>query len=167
MASPCGTSSGSSQRLNAQSEEDLMIRRKQRRMLSNRESARRSRMRKQKHLDDLAADASRLREENRRMMTALAVTERRWVEAEAENAVLRAQVAELDATLQSLNDILRRCAFSVCGGYEECMGPWSSMSAEAAAAAAARVAPADLLGYFFNQRREEDGPGKVIRPGPI
>lgn len=165
MASPCGTSSGSSQRLNAQSEEDLMIRRKQRRMLSNRESARRSRMRKQKHLDDLAAEASRLREENRRMMTALAVTERSCAAAEAENAVLRAQVAELDVTLQSLNDILRRCAFSGCGAYEECMGPWSSMNAEAAAAA--RVAPADVLGYLFNQRREEDGLGNVIRSGPI
>ncbi|XP_074585602.1 bZIP transcription factor 44-like [Curcuma longa] len=161
MASPCGASSGSSRLLNTQSEEDLMIRRKQRRMLSNRESARRSRMRKQKHLDDLMAEASRMREENCRMMTALAVTERHCSAVEAQNAVLRAQVAELDLTLQSLDNILRRCAFVGCGAAEECMGPWSSMSADAAAAAA------DVLGHFFNQRREEDGQGKVIKSGPI
>ncbi|XP_042438728.1 bZIP transcription factor 11-like [Zingiber officinale] len=160
MASPCGTSSGTSRRLNTQSEEDLMNRRKQRRMLSNRESARRSRMRKQKHLGDLTAEASRLREENCRMMTALALAERHCAAAEAENAVLRAQVAELDLTLQALNNILRRCAFAGCGADEECMGQWSSMNADAAAAAA-RAASADVLGYVFNQRREEDGQGKV------
>ncbi|URE48325.1 ocs element-binding factor 1 [Musa troglodytarum] len=109
MASPSGTSSGSSRIGQSQSEEDLqalMNQRKQKRMLSNRESARRSRMRKQKHLDDLTAQVSQLRKENGQILTALGVTTQHYVGVEAENSVLRAQMMELTATLQSLGQIL-------------------------------------------------------------
>lgn len=84
----------------------LMEQRRAKRMLSNRESARRSRMRKQRHLDDLAAQAAHLRRENAHVAAALGLTARGLLAVDAENAVLRTQTAELAARLQSLNDII-------------------------------------------------------------
>ncbi|CAL9759423.1 unnamed protein product [Musa acuminata subsp. burmannicoides] len=108
-SSPSGTSSGSSQLQNSGSEEDLqavMDQKKLRRMISNRESARRSRMRKQKHLDELMAHLNQLRKENRQLSTAFSLTKQQYVAVEAENCVLRAQMMELGNRLQSLDEIL-------------------------------------------------------------
>ncbi|XP_047150266.1 bZIP transcription factor 44-like [Vigna umbellata] len=82
MASSSGTCSGSSSLLqNSGSEEDLqalMDQRKRKRMTSNRESAQRSRMRKEKHLDDLVTQVAQLRKENQQILT----TERdHWLES--------------------------------------------------------------------------------------
>ncbi|ONK69852.1 uncharacterized protein A4U43_C05F27440 [Asparagus officinalis] len=105
-----GTSSGSSLVQNSGSEEELkalMDQRKRKRMQSNRESARRSRMRKQKHLDDLMAQVNQLRKENGQILTALNITTQQYIGVEAENSVLRTQMAELNTRLESLNEILR------------------------------------------------------------
>ncbi|XP_062076804.1 bZIP transcription factor 11-like [Humulus lupulus] len=107
MASSSGTSSGSFQ--NSGSEEDLqalMDQRKRKRMLSNRESARRSRMRKQKHLDDLTAQVAQLRKENHQIMTSVNITTQHYLNVEAENSILRAQMSELTHRLQSLDEII-------------------------------------------------------------
>ncbi|KAG0484243.1 hypothetical protein HPP92_008322 [Vanilla planifolia] len=103
------SSSGSTQLQNSGSEGDplaVMAQRKQKRMLSNRESARRSRLRKQKHLDDLMAQVSHLRKENGQILTALNVTAQHCVGIETENSVLRTQMMELRTRLQSLKEIL-------------------------------------------------------------
>ncbi|ONK79182.1 uncharacterized protein A4U43_C01F3760 [Asparagus officinalis] len=104
-----GTSSGSSLSPGLGSDGDLkalMDQRKRKRMQSNRESARRSRMRKQKHLDDLMTQLNRLRQEKEQILTALSITTQQYVGVEAENCVLRTQTMELSTRLQSLNEIL-------------------------------------------------------------
>ncbi|KAF7810861.1 bZIP transcription factor 11-like [Senna tora] len=112
MASSSGTSSGGSSLVlqNSGSEEDLQVlimdQRKRKRMISNRESARRSRMRKQKHLDDLVAQVGQLRKENHHILTSVNLTAEQLLRVESENSVLRAQVGELSHRLQSLNEII-------------------------------------------------------------
>lgn len=75
-------------------------------MLSNRESARRSRMRKQKHLDDLMAQVSYLRQENNQILAALDITAQHYLGVEAENSALRTRVMELASRLQSLDGVI-------------------------------------------------------------
>lgn len=118
MASSSGTSSGSSMLQNSGSEEDLqavMDQRKRKRMISNRESARRSRMRKQKHLDDLVSQVAQLRKENQQILTSVNITTQQYLSVEAENSVLRAQMSELSNRLESLNEIIQVLNASTAG----------------------------------------------------
>ncbi|XP_022144181.1 bZIP transcription factor 44-like [Momordica charantia] len=108
MASSSGNSSGSTRLQNSGSEEDLQVlmdQRKRKRMQSNRESARRSRMRKQQHLDELMAQVTQLRKENAQIHSNINITSQLYMNIEAENSVLRAQMAELTQRLQSLEEI--------------------------------------------------------------
>ncbi|KAG4140228.1 hypothetical protein ERO13_D06G003300v2 [Gossypium hirsutum] len=91
---------------NSGSEEDLHNQRKRKRMESNRESARRSRMRKQKHLDELMAQVTQLVKDNNQILTTINFTTQHYINMEAENSVLRAQMMELSQRLESLNEIL-------------------------------------------------------------
>ncbi|CAL1384144.1 unnamed protein product [Linum trigynum] len=113
MASSSGNSSsgGSSALLqNSGSDEDLqqlvMDERKRKRMQSNRESARRSRKRKQKHLDELMGQVTQLRKDNSQILTAINVTTQNYLNVQAENSILRAQIVELSNRLDSLTEIL-------------------------------------------------------------
>ncbi|KAK7337518.1 hypothetical protein VNO77_18097 [Canavalia gladiata] len=80
--------------------------RKRKRMLSNRESARRSRMRKQKQLEDLTDEVSRLQGANKKLVESIKAKEEACVETEAANSILRAQTMELADRLRFLNSIL-------------------------------------------------------------
>ncbi|KAK4795313.1 hypothetical protein SAY86_013307 [Trapa natans] len=89
------------------SEKDLIKdERKRRRMESNRESARRSRMRKQKHMNDLKGQLAQLRATNSEILARIGFTGHHLARVEAENAVLRAQMSELVHRLESLEGIL-------------------------------------------------------------
>ncbi|GAV65278.1 bZIP_2 domain-containing protein [Cephalotus follicularis] len=110
MASSDGTSSWSISTLkNSSSEEDLrqiMDQRKLKRKLCNRESVRRSRMRKQKHVDDLMGQLGQLSKENNQMLKSVNATTQLYLNIDGQNSVLRAQMAELTSRLQSLNGIV-------------------------------------------------------------
>ncbi|KAJ8446407.1 hypothetical protein Cgig2_019300 [Carnegiea gigantea] len=124
MASSGGTSSGSSLQQNSSSEEEIqlqiMYERKRKRMQSNRESARRSRMRKQKHLNELTAQITHLNFTRHQLISNINATNQHYLNVEAENSVLRAQMAELINRLESLNEISNVLIASTNsnGGYQ-------------------------------------------------
>ncbi|XP_030543164.1 bZIP transcription factor 53-like [Rhodamnia argentea] len=80
--------------------------RKRKRMESNRESARRSRVRKQKRLADLLGELGQLQQANSELIASINATVQKYVEVESANNVLRAQAMELTDRLRSLNSVL-------------------------------------------------------------
>ncbi|KAK4282562.1 hypothetical protein QN277_013923 [Acacia crassicarpa] len=85
---------------------DVMDERKRKRMQSNRESARRSRMKKQKQLEDLTNEISRLQSANSLLVQNIKEKEDAYNEIESNNTVLTAQTMELFERLRFLNSIL-------------------------------------------------------------
>ncbi|XP_030539939.2 bZIP transcription factor 2-like [Rhodamnia argentea] len=79
---------------------------KRRRMLSNRESARRSRMRKQKHLEDLTREMGELERENREIVRAYEAKSRCHLGLQWENDALLAEKAALENYLNSMESII-------------------------------------------------------------
>ncbi|EEF31568.1 basic leucine zipper 43 [Ricinus communis] len=80
----------------------LINERKQRRMISNRESARRSRMRKQKHLDELWSQVIWLRNENHQLIDKLNHVSECHDQVVQENAQLKEETSELRQMLSDL-----------------------------------------------------------------
>ncbi|KAE8671479.1 putative DUF26 domain-containing protein 2 precursor [Hibiscus syriacus] len=80
--------------------------RKRRRMISNRESARRSRMRKQKHLENLRNQANRLRMENRQLTNRLRFLLYHCHRVRTENDRLRSEQSMLRQKLSDIQQIL-------------------------------------------------------------
>lgn len=79
---------------------------KRKRMISNRESARRSRMKKQQHVDKLIAEMSQLQGQNKVVTQKINEATDVFVGVASENNVLRAQLSELTDRLHSLNSVL-------------------------------------------------------------
>lgn len=73
----------------------ILDERKQRRMLSNRESARRSRMRKQRHLDELWSQVIRLRNENNCLIDKLNRVSATQDSVMKENSKLKEEASDL------------------------------------------------------------------------
>ncbi|XP_020587002.1 light-inducible protein CPRF2-like [Phalaenopsis equestris] len=79
-----------------------------RRMLSNRESARRSRRRKQAHLSELESQVSQLRVENSTLMKRLTDVNQKYNEAAVDNRILKADVETLRAKVKMAEDTVKR-----------------------------------------------------------
>ncbi|KAH1083395.1 hypothetical protein J1N35_023156 [Gossypium stocksii] len=79
-----------------------------RRMLSNRESARRSRRRKQAHLTELESQVSQLRVENANLLKSLTDISQRYNEAAVNNRILKADVETLKAKVKMAEEAVKR-----------------------------------------------------------
>ncbi|EPS70646.1 hypothetical protein M569_04111 [Genlisea aurea] len=77
-------------------------------MLSNRESARRSRRRKQAHLSDLETQVSQLRFENSSLLKRLTDISQKYNEAAVDNRVLKADVETLRAKVRMAEETVKR-----------------------------------------------------------
>ncbi|VVB15302.1 unnamed protein product [Arabis nemorensis] len=79
-----------------------------RRMLSNRESARRSRRRKQAHLNELETQVSQLRSENSKLMKGLTNITQTFNDAAVENRVLKANIETLRTKVKMAEETVKR-----------------------------------------------------------
>ncbi|KAL3636155.1 hypothetical protein CASFOL_020702 [Castilleja foliolosa] len=90
----------------------LINERKQRRMISNRESARRSRMRKQRQLDELWAQVNHLRNENHNLIERVNSLSESHVKAVRENECLKEEASDLREMVRDLQ--MNPCNFTNC-----------------------------------------------------
>lgn len=97
----------------------LINERKQRRMISNRESARRSRMRKQRHLDELWSQVIWLRNENHQLINKLNHISKCHDQALQENAQLKEKNTEL---LRLISDSQLNSSYASLKDLEEVPG---------------------------------------------
>ncbi|KAI3668977.1 hypothetical protein L6452_40194 [Arctium lappa] len=118
-----------------------------RRMLSNRESARRSRRRKQAHLTELETQVSQLRVENSSLLKRLTDISQKYNEAAVDNRVLKADVETMRAKVKMAEESVKRIT-----GFNpmvqamsdlSTMGPMPSYSCSPSEASADAAVPQD------------------------
>ncbi|KAM7516965.1 hypothetical protein LguiA_006548 [Lonicera macranthoides] len=105
---PVNSTSGSETTRSVYSQEE----RKRRRMISNRESARRSRQRKKSHLENLTTQLNRLRTENRELRNRLCLIAQQNHLVERETQELGFEAMDLQTKLSGLYQILVNMQFS-------------------------------------------------------
>jgi len=100
-SSSSGSSSGNSD------PQEIVNERNLKRKLSNRDSARRSRMRKQQQLDELLKQTAQLKNENEKLSMQINVITAHYSEVLSGNLILETQLVELTDRLKSVNSVLR------------------------------------------------------------
>ncbi|KAH7432296.1 hypothetical protein KP509_07G017100 [Ceratopteris richardii] len=105
---PCGSATSAPSLITSPTSEDQQNTqsRKERRMLSNRESARRSRLRKQRHLNELQAHVAKLRAQKRQILSCYNLTLNKLTRLMEDNQTLNSEASSLSRQLQSLQDTL-------------------------------------------------------------
>lgn len=84
-------------------DKSIINERRQKRMISNRESARRSRLRKQQHLDELRSQIAHLQAENAHLVNRYSLASQQYVQLNEENSVLRSNATNLRHQLEMLH----------------------------------------------------------------
>ncbi|XP_035550839.1 light-inducible protein CPRF2-like isoform X1 [Juglans regia] len=79
-----------------------------RRMLSNRESARRSRSRKQAHMNELETQVSQLRAENSTLLERLSDMNQKYEQSGVDNRILKADIEALRANVKMAEETVKR-----------------------------------------------------------
>ncbi|KAK4260213.1 hypothetical protein QN277_003359 [Acacia crassicarpa] len=90
----------------------ILDERRRRRMLSNRESARRSRMRKQKHLENLRFQVNRFKIQNRELSNRLQFLLHHYNRVSTENQWLRSEQIQLRQKLHNITQFFALQPFS-------------------------------------------------------
>lgn len=112
---------------------------KRKRMLSNRESAKRSRMRKQQRLHDLTSQISELKCQNDQLLLQSNMLTQRNMLLESNNIILRYELDSLKERLQSLNSTIRRMMEQISGiSIDALMAPDACHGMHAASLSLAR-----------------------------
>ncbi|XP_042518186.1 light-inducible protein CPRF2 [Macadamia integrifolia] len=116
-----------------------------RRMLSNRESARRSRRRKQAHLSELETQVAQLRVENSSLLKRLTDVNHKYTQAAVDNRILKADVETMRAKVKAAEETVKRVTglnplFPANGEIPPLMGmPFAGSPSDASADAAVPV----------------------------
>lgn len=90
---------------------------RERRMLSNRESARRSRRRKQAHLTDLEIQVAQLRVENSSLFNRFTEINQKYNEASVDNRVLKSDVEALRAKVKMAESMVPKAVAAATAGF--------------------------------------------------
>ncbi|WVZ91148.1 hypothetical protein U9M48_037353 [Paspalum notatum var. saurae] len=124
---------------------------KMRRMLSNRESARRSRKRKQVHLNDLESQVSRLTSENASLLKRLADMTQKYKDATVDNRNLTADIETMKRKVNIAEEAVRRLTGTTLQLSTSSDKSASSMHLTSCAsdAASASVAIEDCMKHFL------------------
>ncbi|KAK1310769.1 Light-inducible protein CPRF2 [Acorus calamus] len=142
-----------------------------RRMLSNRESARRSRRRKQAHLSELEAQVAQLRVENSSLLTRLTDINQKYSDASVDNRVLKADVETLRAKVKMAEDTVKRVTginplLPTIPAMSPLAMPFSGTSPSDASSNASAPIQDNRPNHFFQPPQPPPHP-QQLNPGPV